>query len=131
MFCESNPTLGRAASTKCPTRSRGITTQTSSPSQIPHGAKAHSAFAAHRKSSTHLRFAQNDTRDYVLNPSDKEYYIRRAKLYTDITAKLADLDPVRDYSEINGIGHKRQCIRQDFRQLMEKTNKFSKQLLNS
>lgn len=77
------------------------------------------------------RFARNDTRDYVLNPSDKEYYIRRAKLYTDITAKLADLDPVRDYSEINGIGHKRQCIRQDFRQLMEKTNKFSKKLLNS
>lgn len=77
------------------------------------------------------RFAQNDTRDYVLNPSDKEYYIRRAKLYTDITAKLGELDPVRDYSEINGIGHKRQCIRQDFRQLMEKTNKFNKKLLNS
>ena len=77
------------------------------------------------------RFAQNDTRDYVLNPSDKEYYIRRAKLYTDITAKLADLDPVRDYSEINGIGHKRQCIRQDFRQLMEKTQKLNKKLLNS
>ena len=77
------------------------------------------------------RFAQNDTRDYVLNPSDKEYYIRRAKLYTDITERLADLDPVRDYSEINGIGHKRQCIRQDFRQLMEKNNKFNKKLLNS
>ena len=77
------------------------------------------------------RFARNDTRDYVLNPSDKEYYIRRAKLYTDITAKLADLDPVKDYSEINGIGHKRQCIRQDFRQLMEKTNKFNKRLINS
>ena len=77
------------------------------------------------------RFAQNNTRDYVLNPSDKEYYIRRAKLYTDITERLADLDPVRDYSEINGIGHKRQCIRQDFRQLMEKTNKFNKKLLNS
>lgn len=72
------------------------------------------------------RFAQNDTRDFVLNPSDKEYYLRRAKLYTDITARLAELDPVRDYSEINGIGHKRQCIRQDFRQLMEKTNKFNK-----
>lgn len=81
--------------------------------------------------ATIQRFAQNDTRDYVLNPSDKEYYIRRAKLYTDITAKLAELDPVKDYSEINGIGHKRQCIRQDFRQLMEKTNKFSKRLLNS
>lgn len=81
--------------------------------------------------ATIQRFAQNDTRDYVLNPSDKEYYIRRAKLYTDITAKLADLDPVKDYSEINGIGHKRQCIRQDFRQLMEKTNKFNKKLLNS
>lgn len=81
--------------------------------------------------ATIQRFAQNDTRDYSLNPSDKEYYIRRAKLYTDITAKLADLDPVKDYSEINGIGHKRQCIRQDFRQLMEKTNKFSKRLLNS
>lgn len=81
--------------------------------------------------ATIQRFAQNDTRDYVLNPSDKEYYIRRAKLYTDITAKLAELDPVKDYSEINGIGHKRQCIRQDFRQLMEKTNKFSKKLLNS
>ena len=77
------------------------------------------------------RFAQNDTRDFVLNPSDKEYYLRRAKLYTDITAKLADLDPVRDYSEINGIGHKRQCIRQDFRQLMEKTQKLNKKLLNS
>lgn len=77
------------------------------------------------------RFARNDTRDYVLNPSDKEYYLRRAKLYTDITAKLADLDPVRDYSEINGIGHKRQCIRQDFRQLMEKTQKLNKKLLNS
>lgn len=81
--------------------------------------------------ATIQRFAQNDTRDYVLNPSDKEYYIRRAKLYTDITAKLADLDPIKDYSEINGIGHKRQCIRQDFRQLMEKTNKFSKKLINS
>lgn len=79
--------------------------------------------------ATIQRFAQNDTRDYVLNPSDKEYYIRRAKLYTDITAKLGELDPVKDYSEINGIGHKRQCIRQDFRQLMEKTNKFSKKLL--
>lgn len=79
--------------------------------------------------ATIQRFAQNDTRDYVLNPSDKEYYIRRAKLYTDITAKLAELDPVKDYSEINGIGHKRHCIRQDFRQLMEKTNKFSKKLL--
>ena len=79
--------------------------------------------------ATIQRFAQNDTRDYVLNPSDKEYYIRRAKLYTDITAKLAELDPVKDYSEINGIGHKRQCIRQDFRQLMEKTNKFNKKLL--
>lgn len=77
------------------------------------------------------RFARNDTRDYVLNPSDKEYYLRRAKLYTDLTERLADLDPVRDYSEINGIGHKRQCIRQDFRQLMEKTNKFSKKLINS
>ena len=77
------------------------------------------------------RFAQNDTRDFVLNPSDKEYYIRRAKLYTDITERLADLDPVRDYSEINGIGHKRQCIRQDFRQLMEKTQKLNKKLLNS
>ena len=74
------------------------------------------------------RFAQNDTRDYVLNPSDKEYYIRRAIRYMDITARLAELDPVRDYSEINGIGHKRQCIRQDFRQLMEKTNKFNKKL---
>lgn len=81
--------------------------------------------------ATIQRFAQNDTRDYVLNPSDKEYYIRRAKLYTDITAKLGELDPVKDYSEINGIGHKRQCIRQDFRQLMEKTNKFSKKLINS
>ena len=81
--------------------------------------------------ATIQRFAQNDTRDYVLNPSDKEYYIRRAKLYTDITAKLADLDPVRDYSEINGIGHKRQCTRHDFRQLMEKTNKFNKRLINS
>ena len=77
------------------------------------------------------RFAQNDTNGYTLNPSDKEYYIRRAKLYTDITERLATLDPVRDYSEINGIGHKRQCIRQDFRQLMEKTNKFSKNQLNS
>ena len=77
------------------------------------------------------RFALNDTQGYKLNPSDKEYYIRRAKLYTDITAKLGDLDPVRDYSEINGIGHKRQCIRQDFRQLMEKTNKFNKKLINS
>ena len=75
------------------------------------------------------RFARNDTHGYSLNPSDKEYYIRRAKLYTDITERLADLDPVRDYSEINGIGHKRQCIRQDFRQLMEKTNKFNKKLL--
>ena len=72
------------------------------------------------------RFARNDTHGFVLNPSDKEYYLRRAKLYTDITAKLAELDPVKDYSEINGICHKRQCIRQDFRQLMEKTNKFSK-----
>lgn len=79
--------------------------------------------------ATIQRFAQNDTRDYVLNPSDKEYYIRRAKLYTDITAKLGELDPVKDYSEINGIGHKRQCIRQDFRQLMEKNNKFNKKLL--
>lgn len=79
--------------------------------------------------ATIQRFAQNDTRDYVLNPSDKEYYIRRAKLYTDISAKLGELDPVKDYSEINGIGHKRQCIRQDFRQLMEKTNKFNKKLL--
>ena len=79
--------------------------------------------------ATIQRFAQNDTRDYVLNPSDKEYYIRRAKLYTDITAKLGELDPVKDYSEINGIGHKRQCIRQEFRQLMEKTNKFNKKLL--
>ena len=77
------------------------------------------------------RFAQNDTRDYKLNPSDKEYYLRRAKLYTEITERLADLDPVRDYSEINGIGHKRQCIRQDFRQLMEKTQKLNKKLLNS
>ena len=77
------------------------------------------------------RFAQNDTRDFVLNPSDKEYYLRRAKLYTEITERLADLDPVRDYSEINGIGHKRQCIRQDFRQLMEKTQKLNKKLLNS
>lgn len=81
--------------------------------------------------ATIQRFAQNDTRDYVLNPSDKEYYIRRAKLYTDISAKLGELDPVKDYSEINGIGHKRQCIRQDFRQLMEKTNKFNKRLINS
>ena len=77
------------------------------------------------------RFAQNDTRDFVLNPSDKEYYLRRAKLYTEITERLADLDTVRDYSEINGIGHKRQCIRQDFRQLMEKTQKLNKKLLNS
>ena len=75
------------------------------------------------------RFARNDTHGYSLNPSDKEYYIRRAIRYMDITARLAELDPVRDYSEINGIGHKRQCIRQDFRQLMEKTNKFSKRLL--
>ena len=81
--------------------------------------------------ATIQRFAQNDTRDYVLNPSDKEYYIRRAIRYMDITARLAELDPVRDYSEINGIGHKRQCIRQDFRQLMEKTNKFNKKLINS
>ena len=78
--------------------------------------------------ATIQRFALNDTNGYSLNPSDKDYYIRRAKLYTDITAKLGDLDPVRDYSEINGIGHKRQCIRQDFRQLMEKTNKFNKKL---
>ena len=81
--------------------------------------------------ATIQRFAQNDTHGYTLNPSDKEYYLRRAKRYTEITERLADLDPVKDYSEINGIGHKRQCIRQDFRQLMEKTNKFSKKLLNS
>ena len=81
--------------------------------------------------ATIQRFAQNDTRDYKLNPSDKEYYLRRAKLYTEITERLATLDPVRDYSEINGIGHKRQCIRQDFRQLMEKTQKLNKKLLNS
>ncbi|MBO7307229.1 MAG: hypothetical protein J6U59_04290 [Alistipes sp.] len=77
------------------------------------------------------RFARNDTHGYTLNPSDKTYYIRRAILYCQITAKLLDLDPVRDYSEINGIGHKRQCIRQDFRQLMEKTQKLNKKLLNS
>lgn len=77
------------------------------------------------------RFARNDTQGYTLNPSDKTYYIRRAILYCQITAKLLDLDPVRDYSEINGIGHKRQCIRQDFRQLMEKTQKLNKKLLNS
>ena len=81
--------------------------------------------------ATIQRFAQNDTNGYTLNPSDKEYYLRRAKLYTEITERLADLDPVRDYSEINGIGHKRQCIRQDFRQLMEKTQKLNKKLLNS
>ena len=75
------------------------------------------------------RFARNDTHGYSLNPSDKEYYIRRAIRYMDITARLAELDPVKDYSEINGIGHKRQCIRQDFRQLMEKNNKFNKKLL--
>ena len=75
------------------------------------------------------RFALNDTNGYSLNPSDKEYYIRRAIRYMDITARLAELDPVKDYSDINGIGHKRQCIRQDFRQLMEKTNKFNKKLL--
>ena len=75
------------------------------------------------------RFARNDTHGYSLNPSDKEYYIRRAIRYMDITARLGELDPVKDYSEINGIGHKRQCIRQDFRQLMEKTNKFNKKLL--
>jgi hypothetical protein len=75
------------------------------------------------------RFALGDTHGYTLNPSDKEYYLRRAKLYTDITAKLSELDPVKDYSEINGIGNKRQCIRQDFRQLMEKTNKFNKKQL--
>ena len=78
--------------------------------------------------ATIQRFALNDTNGYSLNPSDKEYYIRRAIRYMDITARLAELDPVRDYSEINGIGHKRQCIRQDFRQLMEKTNKFNKKL---
>lgn len=67
------------------------------------------------------RFAQGDTKRILLNPADRDYYIRRSILYQQLTSRLDELDPVRDYSEINGINHKRLCIRQDFRQLYEKT----------
>ena len=43
--------------------------------------------------ATIQRFAQNDTNGYTLNPSDKEYYLRRAKLYTDITERPPPLTP--------------------------------------
>ncbi len=67
------------------------------------------------------RFAQGDTKHILLNPADRDYYIRRSILYQQLTSRLDELDSVRDYSEINGINHKRLCIRQDFRQLYEKT----------
>lgn len=57
-----------------------------------------------------------------MNEADVAYYDKRAAEYYRLKERREDLDPVKDYAEINVIGNKLACIRKDFEQL----NNYSK-----
>ncbi len=54
--------------------------------------------------------------NYV-SAEDEEYYAKRALKYVQLAGKKETLDPIKDYSEINGINYIRRVIWNEFEQL--------------
>ena len=52
-----------------------------------------------------------------VSAEDEEYYAKRALKYVQLAAKKETLDPIKDYSEINGINYTRRVIWNEFEQL--------------
>ena len=54
----------------------------------------------------------------VFHPEDFKYYKKRIQKYDDFQKRIAELDPVKDYSEINNLGHNREVIYNEFKELL-------------
>lgn len=54
----------------------------------------------------------------VFHPEDFKYYKKRIQKYDEFQKRIAELDPVKDYSEINNLGHKREVIYNEFEELV-------------
>ena len=52
-----------------------------------------------------------------VSAEDEEYYAKRALKYVQLEAKKKTLDPIKNYSEINGINYTRRVIWNEFEQL--------------
>ena len=54
----------------------------------------------------------------VFHPEDFKYYKKRIQKYDEFQKRIAELDPVKDYSEINNLGHNREVIYNEFQELV-------------
>lgn len=52
-----------------------------------------------------------------VSAEDEEYYAKRALKYVQLAAKKLTLNPIKDYSEINGINYTRRVIWLEFERL--------------
>lgn len=52
-----------------------------------------------------------------VSAEDEEYYAKRALKYVQLAAKKETLDPIKNYSEINGINYTRRVIWNEFEKL--------------
>ena len=54
----------------------------------------------------------------IFHPEDFKYYKKRIKKYDDFQKRIAELDPAKDYSEINNLGYNREVIYNEFKELL-------------
>ena len=54
----------------------------------------------------------------VFHTEDFKYYKDRIKKYDEYQDRIAELDPVKDYSEINNLGYNREVIYNEFKELL-------------
>lgn len=54
----------------------------------------------------------------IFHPEDFKYYKNRIKKYDEYQERIAELDPVKEYCEINNLGHKREVIYKEFEELV-------------
>lgn len=54
----------------------------------------------------------------VFHPEDFKYYKKRIQKYDEFQNRIAELDPVKDYVEINNLGHNREVIYNEFQELV-------------
>ena len=54
----------------------------------------------------------------IFHPEDFKYYKKRIQKYDDFQKRIAELDPVKDYSEINNLGSNREVIYKEFEELV-------------
>lgn len=54
----------------------------------------------------------------VFHPEDFKYYKKRIKKYDEYQDRISELDTVNDYGEINNLGHKREVIYNEFKELV-------------